>query len=107
MSRSRRKTPIFGITSAKSERRDKQTWHSRMRAGVRTGLTAMPSEQLDGYVAPVENEVGSVWSMAKDGKHYFHSDRQDAVAARASRKGKTSIERQSLKIRLLRKWAMK
>lgn len=84
MSRSRRKTPIFGMTSAKSEKRDKQTWHSRMRAHVRTGLTSIPQEQLDGYVAPVENEVGSVWSMAKDGKHYFRSDRQNVVAARIS-----------------------
>jgi hypothetical protein len=107
MSRSRRKTPIFGMTGAKSERRDKQTWHSRMRSRVRTVLTAIPLTQLDGYVAPIENEVGSVWEMAKDGKHYFRADRQDAVATRFSSKGKSAIERQSLKIRLLRKWAAK
>lgn len=107
MSRSKRKTPIFGMTGAKSEKREKQAWHSRMRARVRTVLTAMPPLQLDGYVAPIENEVGSVWEMAKDGKHYFRSDWQDAVATRLSGKGKTTIERQSLKIRLLRKWAAK
>lgn len=107
MSRSRRKTPIFGMTGAKSERRDKQAWHSRMRAKVRTGLTVMPQAQLDGYVAPVENEVGSVWAMAKDGKHYFGTDRQETIATRVSKKGKITIERRSLKIRLLRKWAAK
>ncbi len=95
------------MASAKSEKRDKQTWHSRMRARVRTGLASISPEQLDGYVAPVENEVGSVWSMGKDGKHYFSIERQNSVATRVSKKGRTSIERQSLKIRLLRKWAAK
>lgn len=107
MSRSRRKTPIFGMTNAKSEKRDKKAWHSRMRARIRTVLTAMPPEQLDGYVAPIEDEVGSVWSMAKDGKHYFLHDRKIAIATRVAAKGKTAIERQSLKTRLLKKWAMK
>ena len=32
MSRSRRKTPIFGITTATSEAEDKRLWHKRLRA---------------------------------------------------------------------------
>lgn len=107
MSHSKRKTPIFGITTAKSEKQDKKAWHSRLRSRVRTDLASIPAEQLDGYIAPGGNEVGNVWSMAKDGKLYFHLDKQIATASRLSRKGKTSIERQSLKIRLLKKWGGK
>ncbi len=91
MSQSRRKTPIFGLTGAKSER----------RAKVRSVLTAMPLMQLDGYVAPIENEVGSVWEMAKDGKHYFGSDRQDAVATRfVAAERKLTVKIQSVPIPL-------
>jgi len=107
MSRSRRKTPVFGIASAKSEKQDKKIWHSRLRSRIRTGLAAVQSEQLDGYIAPVSNDVSSVWSMAKDGKRYFHPRKQIAMAARMAQRGKTSIERQSLKIRLLRKLTAK
>jgi len=107
VSRSRKKTPIFGIASAKSEKQDKQIWHSRLRSRLRTTLTAIPPGQLDGYIAPVNKDVSSVWSMAKDGKRYFHPRKQIAMAARMAQRGKTSIERQSLKIRLLRKLTAK
>jgi hypothetical protein len=107
MSRSRRKTPIFGVTSAKSEKQDKQIWHSRLRSRVRTDLASVPPDQLECYIAPVSKEVSSVWSMAKDGRRYFHPANQAAIATRVAARGKTSIERQSLKIRLLKKWAMK
>ena len=107
MSRSRRKTPVFGIATAKSEKRDKKIWHSRLRSRVRTGLAAVPLEQLDGYIAPVRNAVGSVWSMSKDGKRYFRADKQIATATRMAQRGKTLTERQSLKIRLLRKLTAK
>lgn len=107
MSRSKRRTPIFGIASFESEKPDKKIWHARMRSRVKTGLASTPSDQLEGYVAPTPNKVGSVWSMAKDGKRYFSPEKQKLVAARISARGKSSVERQSLKIRLLRKWAMK
>ena len=107
MSRSKRKTPVFGIATAKSEKQDKQIWHSRLRSRVRTSLASIPPEQLDGYLAPFRNDVSSVWSMSKDGKRYFHPTEQIVMAMRISGRGKTSIERQSLKIRLLRKLAAK
>jgi hypothetical protein len=59
--------------------------------------------QLDGYMPPVDNEVGNVWTMSKDGKHYFRPVRQVGVATWLARRGKTSIERQALKIRHLKK----
>jgi len=107
MSRSKRKTPIFGIATAKSERQDKHIWHSRMRARVRTQLVSTTTSTFDAYLPPDENEVSSVWSMAKDGKWYVHPDKQNEVAERLSRRGKTTIERQSLKIRLLKKFTRK
>lgn len=107
MSRSKRKTPIFGNASAKSERHDKQMWHSRMRARVRTHLVSAAAKPFDAYLSPDKNEVSSVWSMAKDGKRYFHPHKQNEVAERFSQRGKTTIERQSLKIRLLKKFARK
>lgn len=107
MSRSKRKTPIFGIASAKSERPDKHIWHARMRSRVRTDMGSKPVAQLDGYIAPVENDVGNVWAMAKDGKRYFRRDRQIAVATLQARRGKTPGERESLKIRWLKRLVSK
>ena len=107
MSRSNRKTPVFGIATGKSEKQDKQIWHSRLRSRVRTSLASIPPEQLDGYLAPFSNDVSSVWSMSKDGKRYFHPAKQIAMATKIAGRGKTSIERQSLKARLLKKLATK
>lgn len=38
MSRSRRKTPMFGYTTATSEAEDKRIWHKRWRAQLRGQL---------------------------------------------------------------------
>jgi len=38
MSRSRRKTPIVGHTTCRSEREDKKLWHQRWRTHERTAL---------------------------------------------------------------------
>lgn len=105
MSRSRRKTPIFGIGSLKSERQDKHIWHSRMRARIRTGIGSTVG--LEGYAAPTENEVGQVWTMAKDGKHYFRPKRQIEIATKVSLRGKTKVERVALRTRYLRKLVAK
>lgn len=103
MSRSERKTPIFGMTTARSEKVDKKAWHSRMRAKVRTDMTPLPGSELDSYIAPIENDVGNVWAMAKDGKRYFRRDRQLEIASVQARHVATVGERESLKVRWLRK----
>ena len=67
MSRSRRKTPIFGITTAPSEAEDKRLWHKRLRAKTRDQLKAGPDDHI-----PVDRrEVSDPWGMAKDGKRYW------------------------------------
>jgi len=69
VSRSRRKTPIFGHTTARSEADDKRLWHKRWRSRVRDQLATLGP---DGDPLPVHRQaVSSAWDMAKDGKHWF------------------------------------
>ena len=65
MSRSRRKTPIFGITTSESEKRFKQHEHQRERAAVRSVLRDEPE------VLPDPKEFGNPWGGPKDGKLYW------------------------------------
>lgn len=58
MSRSRRKTPICGITTARSEKDDKRRANRKLRRLTRTD----PEKNL------VMRDVSDVWSFAKDGK---------------------------------------
>lgn len=70
MSRSRRKTPITGITTARSEKFDKQRWHRAYRHAERQRLQAAPDS------APRHPfEFGAhAWNLSKDGKRYWGSD---------------------------------
>ena len=67
MSRSTKKTPISGITTAKSEKLDKRLAHHRLRMAVRTALTSSTA----GDTLPDLREVSDVWGMSKDGKRWF------------------------------------
>lgn len=108
MSRSRRKTPIVGHTTCRSEREDKKLWHQRWRTRERTVLASASPDALDAHLPLLENQVGNVWSMGKDGRSYWPVKRQVATADRiANRKGCNPQERASLKKRLLRKWMSK
>lgn len=62
MSRSRKKTPIIGNTSAKSEKADKKMCHKRMR--VRGKMAKFD----DVHVTP--NDAMNVYTFAKDGKQF-------------------------------------
>lgn len=66
MSRSRRKTPIFGH-AGESEKDDKRLCNRKIRRIAKEKLSLDP----DGYLEPLPNEVYNVWSMAKDGKSYW------------------------------------
>jgi hypothetical protein len=63
MSRSRRKTPIRGITTAQSEKQDKRIANRRLRRRVRSALRVDPDAPL-----PLLREVSNPWRMDKDGK---------------------------------------
>lgn len=108
MSRSRRKTPIVGHTTCRSERDDKKLWHQRWRTRERTALAIASPDALSAHLPLLENQVSSVWSMGKDGRSYWPVHRQAATADRiANHKGRNLQERASLKKRLLRKWMSK
>lgn len=69
MSRSRKKTPIHGITTAVSEKEGKRIWHKRMRARERDRLITDPESE-----PTHEREVSDTWGMSKDGKQYYSAD---------------------------------
>ncbi|RYY37035.1 MAG: hypothetical protein EOP46_04160 [Sphingobacteriaceae bacterium] len=64
MSHSRKKTPIFGNTTASTEKADKRRWNRVFRR-VNKKLIELKKE-------PVKIEViANVWSGDKDGKQYW------------------------------------
>lgn len=67
MSRSKRKTPITGITTAETEKADKAAWHRRHRHAEKVRLNASGIE----YVDRSHKEHSDPWSMSKDGKKYW------------------------------------
>lgn len=106
MSRSFRKTPIFGHTTARSEAHDKRQWHKRLRVGERSQLAVVGPET--DHVAVHRNAVSSTWDMAKDGKYWFAPSRQVVVSERiAARSSRLSPERKALQARVLAKWRSK
>lgn len=105
MSRSQKKTPIFGIAGGKSERADKKIWHGRLRALERSALAS--STDLDDHMATTEREASNPWTFAKDGKSFWPPQRQKVVAERLAQAGKTKKERSSLANRWLKKFNAK
>ncbi|HEX2095158.1 MAG TPA: hypothetical protein VHG28_22360 [Longimicrobiaceae bacterium] len=71
MSRSRRRTPIGGISSADSEKQDKRQANRRIRRTVRQVLHQDPA----GEMLPHEKELSNPWTMSKDGKRWFDPER--------------------------------
>ncbi len=110
MSRSRKMVPIVGITGASSEAQDKKIWHKRLRSGeaIRLKKLVTSGDDLESHMPRIEIEAVDVWSMAKDGRGYSPLRWQRTKAEMiATRKGKSTVERQSLKQRLLKKWMAK
>lgn len=66
MSRSRRKTPITGVSTARSEAQDKALWHRAMRRVEKSRLAHQPD-----CLPRSEHQFRDPWSMAKDGKTYW------------------------------------
>ncbi|MBD1590316.1 hypothetical protein [Pseudomonas typographi] len=66
MSRSRRKTPIFSITTAESEAFDKACCHRAFRRAENQRLQSDPESDPHHF-----REFSDPWSMQKDGKHWW------------------------------------
>ncbi len=63
MSRSYRKTPITGMTTAESDKRFKKAEHKRERR-------ALNAVDLTKEEPPAEKAFGNPWSAPKDGKRW-------------------------------------
>ncbi len=75
MSRSLRRSPICGVTTAASEKQDKRLAHRRLRSATRV---AMAADHVG--VLPVPREVSDPWDMAKDGKLRFDPQRWPEIS---------------------------
>jgi hypothetical protein len=64
MSRSFKRTPIGGNTTAESDKKYKRQEHRRARAMTREALSA-------GQEMPSEKATGSSWNSDKDGKRWY------------------------------------
>ena len=72
MSRSRKKTPIVGMTTMSSDKPFKRDEHRRERRAVRTLLNA----GLDGDDKRLHSkDYGNPWKAPKDGKQYWPDPR--------------------------------
>lgn len=69
MARSRRHTPIFGMTFAESEKEDKRRANRLLRRKTRAVLR--PETDVEEVQLPAIKEVSNPWSMAKDGRRYL------------------------------------
>jgi|GraSoiStandDraft_4_1057263.scaffolds.fasta_scaffold1884296_2 hypothetical protein len=77
MSRSRRSTPIVGLTTSASEKTDKVMAHRRLRHAVKTAVAATVREDGDAPTAETEHPRSGQWTFAKDGKRWIgHRDRR-------------------------------
>lgn len=72
MSRSFKKKPITGITTAETEKEFKQQEHQRERSRVRDAL------KTDKEVLPHPKEFGDPWNGPKDGKQVWLDDPERA-----------------------------
>lgn len=78
MARSRRKTPICGITCKESDKPGKTKASRALRAAMRGELArSLHGDNLEvlDVTAPLPREVSNVYSFPKDGKQYL-KDRQ-------------------------------
>lgn len=67
MSRSKRKNPIMGITTAETEAAEKAAWHRRHRRAEKARLDVAGV----GYIERSHRDLSDPWTMAKDGKKYW------------------------------------
>jgi hypothetical protein len=68
MSRSYKKHPIAGISTAASEKKDKQRYNRRFRRATRDILSTNPATET----LPHLYDYSNPWCMDKDGKRWFN-----------------------------------
>jgi hypothetical protein len=71
MSRSRRKTPIVGLTTSPSEKTDKVIAHRRGRHAVKNSIEVAARAGDDAPPGEPEHPRSGRWTFAKDGKRWI------------------------------------
>ena len=73
MSRSYRKTPIFGASTSLSDKQDKRYANRAYRRSVNQELDDLKEnpELFDEMDLPIEKEISDPWNFSKDGKRYW------------------------------------
>ena len=71
MSRSQRKSKIFGITKCESEKQFKRKYNRMYRHKVRSMLKDSIDDGYGDVLLPELGEIVDIWSGNKDGKHYW------------------------------------
>lgn len=70
MSRSKRKTPKTGLTTAESEKKDKVFAHRKFRRASKVKIKSNGEPPVN------LNEVSDIWNFAKDTKRYYDKEDQ-------------------------------
>lgn len=73
MSRSKRKNPIMGHTSCRSEKQDKKLWHKCWRSKQKMALRSPHLLDLEAISPILEREISDVWAMGKMENSILHS----------------------------------
>ena len=80
MSRSNKRTPICGMTTAESEKQDKRLANRSLRRKSRavlktsaSGPAELVAEQNNSLVLPTIREVSNVYTFDKDGKQWLNN----------------------------------
>jgi len=75
VSRSRRKMPIHGVTTAESEKQEKRAYNRRYRHAVKQAVQSGDDETP----LPIVREYSDPWAMGKDGKMLFDPAKHPAI----------------------------
>lgn len=104
MSRSRRKTPIYGIATVASERQDKDLWHRRFRRHERLALVHSAGNGFQVHQSVLVRDVSDPWTMGKDGHRYYSIADQIRDSSQLVSRTTTDLEKlELLKRRHMRK----
>lgn len=76
MTRSKRKTPIFGHTNRESEKEDKKSWHKAFRRAFKQ-LFGKEDDLSCLDKGNDEKLYSDPWGMSKDGKHYYRNANEE------------------------------
>lgn len=108
MSRSLRKTTIYGVTTCESEKVDKKIWHRRWRSKEHARLACATMEALESHLTLLEDQVSSSWDMGKDGRRYWPIKSQQQYAKHYAEKHcQNRVEEDALEQRILHRIAAK